>query len=117
MIKTALASILLCTAAPAFDEAQISQRIKILERADHFAEAVPYYEAWQKLAPDKAPVTHGHARALAAIGEQGKDQGGIAGGILIPIGGLEGFHCLAVPFGAHAGGNLHSGQIIPSIAP
>ena len=68
MIKTALASILLCTAAPALDEGQISQRIKILERAGHFAEAIPYYEAWQKLAPDKAPVTHGHARALAAIG-------------------------------------------------
>ena len=68
MIKTALASILLCTAAPALDEGQIGQRIKTLERAGHFAEAIPYYEAWQKLAPDKAPVTHGHARALAAIG-------------------------------------------------
>ena len=68
MRKAALASILLCTAAPALDQAQIGQRIKTLERAGHFAEAVPYYEAWQKLAPDKAPVTHGHARALAAIG-------------------------------------------------
>ena len=69
MIKTALASILLCTAAPALDEIQISQRIKILERASQFAEAVTYYEAWQKLAPDKVHVTHGYARALDAISE------------------------------------------------
>ena len=67
---TLLCTLLLWTAtAFALDEAQINQRIQILERAGHFAAAVPYYEEWQRLAPDKAPVVRGHARALAAIGE------------------------------------------------
>ena len=46
----------------------IRQRVQALERAGRFAETISLYEEWHRLAPEQAPVTRGHARALAAIG-------------------------------------------------
>lgn len=51
------------------DAATLRQRIQNLERVGDFAAAVPLYEEWQRLAPDKAPVVRGLARALAAVGK------------------------------------------------
>ncbi len=48
---------------------RLRQHIQALERAGRFAAAIPLYEEWQDLAPDQAPIVHGHARALAAIGQ------------------------------------------------
>ena len=50
------------------DAATLSQRVQALERAGRFAEAIPLYEKWQRLAPDQAPIVRGYARALTAIG-------------------------------------------------
>ena len=50
------------------DAAALGQRVQALERAGRFAEAIPLYEKWQRLAPDQAPIVRGHARALTAIG-------------------------------------------------